>query len=62
MESVLHDRYLAGLWQHCPPSQLLWHYDYPGTRPREYRAPSWSWAAVNPQTDRGLTAGPCATI
>ena len=57
MESILHDRYLAGLWQQWLPSQLLWRYDSPGTRPHEYRAPSWSWASVNPQTDGGLTAG-----
>ena len=57
MLSILHDRYLAGLWQQCLPSQLLWHYDSPGTRPYDYRAPSWSWASVNPQTNRGLTAG-----
>ena len=57
MESILHDRYLAGLWQRHLPSQLLWHYDSPGTRPQNYRAPTWSWASVNPQTDRGLTAG-----
>ncbi|KAF6233270.1 hypothetical protein HO173_008561 [Letharia columbiana] len=59
METILHDRYLAGLWQQCLPSQLLWRYDSPGTRPHKYRAPSWSWASVNPQTDRGLTAGRC---
>ena len=57
MQSILHDRYLAGLWQQWLPSQLLWRYDSPGTRPLKYRAPSWSWASVNPQTDRGLIAG-----
>lgn len=57
MESTLHDRYLAGLWQQWLPSQLLWRYDSPCPRPHVYRAPSWSWASVNPQTDRGLTAG-----
>lgn len=57
MKAVLQDTYLAGLWQQCLPSQLLWHYDSPGTRPHKYRAPSWSWASVNPQTDRGLISG-----
>ena len=57
MQSTLHDRYLAGLWRQCLPSQLLWHYDPPGTGPSRYRAHSWSWASVNPQTDRGLVAG-----
>lgn len=57
MESILHDRYLAGLWRQWLPSQLLWRYDSPRTRPYEYRAPSWSWASVNAQTNFGLTAG-----
>ena len=57
MEPILGDRYVAGLWQQCFPSQLLWNYDSPGTRPRDYRAPSWSWASVNPQIDRGLLPG-----
>lgn len=57
MGFILHDRYLAGLWQQYLPSQLLWRYDSPGTRPNVYRAPLWSWASVNPQTDRGLLAG-----
>lgn len=57
MQSILHGTYLAGLWRRCLPSQLLWHYDSPGTSPSRYRAPSWSWASVNPQTDRGLEAG-----
>ena len=57
MQLMLHDRYLAGLWHQCLPSQLLWRYESPGTRPLKYRAPSWAWASVDPQTDRSLTAG-----
>lgn len=42
-------RYIAGLWQHNLLEDLLWSKDvhprYP--RPTKYRAPSWSWAAVD---------------
>ncbi|MCJ1456329.1 hypothetical protein MMC28_006690 [Mycoblastus sanguinarius] len=57
MQSLSHDIYIAGLWQRYLPSQLLWHYHPPGTRPKAYRAPSWSWAAVNPSINSTLNAG-----
>jgi hypothetical protein len=56
--------YLAGLWKDRLASQLLWRVDpvfangrfeYPSTRPDKYRAPTWSWAAVN--TPQGITCG-----
>ncbi|CAH0051918.1 unnamed protein product [Clonostachys solani] len=41
------DDYLAGLWRRDLPLHLLWRADFPRrARPRSYRAPSWSWAAV----------------
>jgi hypothetical protein len=42
------DEYLAGLWRCFLPYQLLWRVQDPGStrRPENYRAPSWSWAAV----------------
>ncbi|KAK3375000.1 heterokaryon incompatibility protein [Podospora didyma] len=48
------DRYLAGLWEGDLPRGLLWtveddsHYtrEQSFRRPRAWRAPSWSWAAV----------------
>lgn len=41
-------RYLAGLWEDNLLAQLLWSSTYQGlTRPENYRAPSWSWAAYN---------------
>ncbi|KAK5995379.1 hypothetical protein PT974_03783 [Cladobotryum mycophilum] len=42
-------RYLAGLWEHQFPSCLLWYVDGgdPAPGPSKYRAPSWSWAAVD---------------
>ena len=54
MQSLLDDEYLAGLWRKDLPCQLLWWvndhnpaYPLPPTRPRLYRAPSWSWASVD---------------
>ena len=50
----LQDHYLAGLWKAALPTQLLWHVRgaeladcLPSCRPQVYRAPSWSWAAVD---------------
>jgi hypothetical protein len=42
--------YLAGLWKECLPQELCWRLSEGSSlssRPREYRAPSWSWAAVD---------------
>lgn len=43
------DEYLAGLWRRALPYQLLWFVENSSlsTRPKEYRAPSWSWASFN---------------
>lgn len=41
-------RYLAGLWEHQLPCCLLWSIGSAAAqRPAKYRAPSWSWAAVD---------------
>jgi len=54
------DEYVAGLWKRHLIHQLLWQVDlkWQKSRPR-YRAPSWSWAAVdgeiwNPYSDTHL--------
>ena len=54
IQGLLDDEYLAGLWRKNLPFQLLWtvEHRWPGTylhltRPRPYRAPSWSWASVD---------------
>lgn len=40
--------YLAGLWENELPCQLLWRlWGTPLKRPKIFRAPSWSWAAVD---------------
>lgn len=40
--------YLGGLWLEDLPLDLLWEVTSPlQPRPREYRAPSWSWASVD---------------
>ncbi|KAH8660328.1 heterokaryon incompatibility protein-domain-containing protein [Xylariales sp. PMI_506] len=44
------DDYLAGLWRSSLLRDLCWTRDphsLAGTRPLEYRAPSWSWAATD---------------
>jgi len=58
-ESCLRGRYVAGLWESDLPSALLWQTRKPQElmgggstdvreprRPVQYRAPSWSWPAV----------------
>lgn len=52
---IVGDEYCAGLWKNDLINGLLWHVGeqelthmyFPATRPVEYRAPSWSWAAVD---------------
>lgn len=61
---VQNDVYLAGLWKNHMASQLLWRlepvfengeFKYPSERVTEYRAPTWSWAAVD--ADQGVIYG-----
>lgn len=42
------DQYVMGLWRHQIIAGLLWYVDLGAHkhRPESYRAPSWSWAAV----------------
>ena len=52
VQSRFGGQYLAGLWRESLASQLLWHRsrgrdDQPLRRVMTYRAPSWSWAAVD---------------
>jgi hypothetical protein len=54
VQSRFGGQYLAGLWRESLASQLLWHCkrdrqcdDQPFGRVMTYRAPSWSWAAVD---------------
>jgi len=39
--------YLVGIWHARLPQALVWNVRDCGTRPATYRAPSWSWAAVD---------------
>ena len=58
LQKVLGDQYLAGLWRNHFADQLLWTAEYAltrsrkSTRPHDYRAPSWSWAAIDGEIDR----------
>ena len=58
MQDLLGDQYLAGLWRRHLPSQLLWSLSEvlvkPPTRPKPYRAPSWSWASIDVAVDFGI--------
>jgi hypothetical protein len=56
--------YVAGLWSTNIESQLLWRvepvyqeldksFEYKSTRPIEFRAPSFTWAAVNADSGHG---------
>ncbi|KAF2655302.1 HET-domain-containing protein [Lophiostoma macrostomum CBS 122681] len=45
-QKAMRDDYLAGLWRKRFVDGLLWEVDR-GTRPTDYRAPSWSWAAID---------------
>ena len=54
LQGLFDDEYLAGLWRKSLPSQLLWSVEKSEvetslqlTRPKPYRAPSWSWASVD---------------
>lgn len=41
------DDYIVGLWRNSLPHSLLWRVHDGATRPAKYRAPSWTWAAVD---------------
>ncbi|OCL07539.1 HET-domain-containing protein, partial [Glonium stellatum] len=46
------DRFLAGLWKNTLHLELLWiAFDAPHYPPAQWRAPSWSWAALNGEVE-----------
>ena len=56
-----HEQYLAGIWRGSLPRDLLWHIEFKGLskienrrheRPKMWRAPSWSWAAMEADAHR----------
>jgi hypothetical protein len=50
--------YLAGLWRHHLPFDLLWYLKArPQEKPKEHRAPSWSWGVID-----GEVCGPNLTF
>ncbi|KAF2469748.1 HET-domain-containing protein, partial [Lindgomyces ingoldianus] len=64
MDAQIRGRYIAGMWEKYLASQLLWRVDpvfenglfsYPSRRPGCYRAPSFSWAAVD--APQGIRCG-----
>jgi hypothetical protein len=59
--TLLQDEYIAGLWKSLLPELLLWRInDSPKdryVRPLAYRAPSWSWAAIDGPIKYSMTSG-----
>jgi hypothetical protein len=64
MSAEIKDVYVAGMWRKNLASQLLWRVDpvwendrfhYRSTRPEGYRAPSFSWAAID--AEKGIKYG-----
>jgi hypothetical protein len=56
---ISHDDYYAGLWKSKMAEQLLWHHtgdDPPRGLPPAFRAPSWSWAAVEGEISFSVSA------
>ena len=59
MQRQLDDTYVAGLWRNDLARQLLWTVEQNTVRgslshrSTEYRAPSWSWAAIDAPLDTG---------
>ena len=52
MAEIVKDDYVAGMWRQYLEGELLWvvqgnHQPGRWTRPREYRAPTWSWASID---------------
>ncbi len=54
MKEHIRCRYVAGLWEHHLLKQLLWDMGIGGTRPKNYQAPSWSWASTTGQVEMCL--------
>ncbi|KAK8071599.1 hypothetical protein PG996_004947 [Apiospora saccharicola] len=59
VRSILEDEYVAGMWRRYLEHELLWHVrnpfgpDDPKAPELPYRAPSWSWAAVDSPVEAG---------
>lgn len=51
------DTYVAGLWERDLKAGLLWRCEDPenSRRPREFRAPTWSWAALDGEISLGYS-------
>ena len=45
--SQIHSTYKAGIWFEDIHCGLIWSYSEHGIKPDSYRAPSWSWAAID---------------
>lgn len=55
-QGTIQSPYLAGLWESELLPGLLWKKNFPHhspKRPKDYQAPSWSWASVDGEVDPG---------
>lgn len=51
-------QYIAGLWKQGIEDQLVWRVSLPMPRPKELRAPSWSWGAIDGPVENVITTRP----
>jgi hypothetical protein len=60
-EAVLKDEYVVGMWHRYLEEELIWSISPNGIRrasnPVDYRAPSWSWTAVDGMVQRSGYTG-----
>ncbi|KAE8447295.1 hypothetical protein EG329_010853 [Mollisiaceae sp. DMI_Dod_QoI] len=54
--TILQDEYVVGMWRQYLACQLLWRQDDESkfVRPKEYRAPSFSWVSLDGEVDAPL--------
>jgi hypothetical protein len=63
MQDAIQDRYIAGMWESRLVEDFLWRampemQDRPRiTRPKEWRAPSWSWASIDGPVKKAALTG-----
>lgn len=53
MDSLISDRYCAGLWRSQMPKHLTWYTVPRDIRrpPAQYQGPSWSWVSINSKVE-----------
>ncbi|CAF9925626.1 MAG: hypothetical protein HETSPECPRED_005875 [Heterodermia speciosa] len=63
MQAAVRDRYIAGLWESRIVEDLLWRVcpesmlNGTSNRPKQWRAPSWSWASLDGPVQKATLPG-----